>query len=68
MIFSVMDVLLFNPVGPTPPYFVKFMVQALWKIFLSNFQTHKGSHSCLLFFGPAKAYCAWGPALRLQTM
>ena len=34
--------------GPIlPPYFVKFMVQALWKIVLSNFQTHKGSHSCL---------------------
>ena len=28
--------------NPPPPYFGKF-----WKIVPSNFQTHKGSHSCL---------------------
>ena len=40
------NIALSGPIPP-PPYFVKFMVQALWKIFLSNFKTHKGSHSCL---------------------
>ena len=32
-----------------PPLFCKIYGtgMALWKIVLSNFQTHKGSHSCL---------------------